>query len=1044
MCSSPARIRMPHFATVVLLTAAPCSWLAECEAMPLARSDAAVIDVASVIANQQLGFVRNVGQFAADVRYVAATPGYRVSVDDSGVLLTLRAQGGDSRGTVDRQVRLAVCGEASSAPVIDEGRQVSAYHFLTQTSRSGAALTAPVLDRLNLRNVGPGVDLSLYGRGGRLEYDLAIGPSAPSGPLQLCFIGADSVAVDADGGLSIRIGRVELRQLPPVSFEVDASGRQTVARASFEPGPAKDSVLLNFERQSAGSTIFVDPVLEFGTYLGGGASELLGNITTDAAGDVYVAGGTNSVDFPVYLGYDSSGNGERVTPGQMSRLDAFVLKLDPRNQVIEWATFFGGNGEDVANAVAVTPAGEVVVAGTTYSSDLPTLNAAQPACPRCTMDGRFVSTGFVAKFSASGSQLIFSTYVGGGLTPGATDLGRGATIRDLALLPNGETWLAGGTSWSDVPVTATPEGRSCLSDAVAPAQDTLLVRLSPAGTVQQSVCLPTASGGAGTSYATSLARDSAGNLYVGGYSYPRGRLLVTRNAHQTIPVPTYYPVGFIAKLDPTGSALLQSTYVGGGAPGGWVLDIDVDNAGAVAAVGLTKSMDFPVVNAAQPAKRGNTDGFVLKLAPAGNSLLFSTYFGSTDTTLSPGTDFYQGLSETLSRVAVGTDGSVIATGTVAATDIPQLHPLQPIPPMPSVPAGMVASSRIMAEFSPTGVLAMSTYVGDWSLSDTVIQSGGLSLRAADGAVWSALTSAAFAMPVRNAIYWTRNGDTDVHVAKIDRRTQHRRAAAVRDLNGNGASEYVLLREVGVDGYGTVEVRDGRTGTQLNSFKALPLDVDARDVFEVPDRDADGVPEIAIAGIRRSDGRGLVQLRGALLPGVPSPALSNVWLEAGFSPYDTAILPDTDGNGIPEVAFLARRQSDDQAVLVVKNLTGASMTRQISLRSGGLSTGGDHGDSRRHGRRARRRRGAAGVRSRTGAAWPKSRCRLPLLIPERSGGRRTDTASHSIVPLPDKDGDDIAEIAVAASRRTDGRIAVETMNVSGSVRKTTVWFKAVTT
>jgi len=154
---------------------------------------------------------------------------------------------------------------------------------------------------------------------------------------------------------------------------------------------------------AGGSDVFVtklDPTgsaLVYSRYLGGSTDESANGIALDASGNAYITGFTTSANFPTKNAFQAALGGAN---------DAFVAKLDPTGSALVYSTFLGGAMEDFANAITVDASGNAYVAGGTSSTNFPTKNPLQP------VSGGF-RDAFVAKLSAAGSPLVYSTYVGG-------------------------------------------------------------------------------------------------------------------------------------------------------------------------------------------------------------------------------------------------------------------------------------------------------------------------------------------------------------------------------------------------------------------------------------------------------------------------------------------------------------------------------------------------------------------------------------------------------------------------------------------------------
>ncbi|MGD0009788.1 MAG: SBBP repeat-containing protein [Terriglobia bacterium] len=187
--------------------------------------------------------------------------------------------------------------------------------------------------------------------------------------------------------------------------------------------------------------LVIDPVLVYSTYLGGSGWDTANAITVDSAGNAYVTGKTSSTDFP-------------VTPGAFQTTNlggsSFVTKLNPTGTALVYSTYLGGSGSigggDIGNAIVVDTAGNVYVAGQTYSTDFPVTPGAFQTTNRAAANDD--ANAFVAKLNPSGTALVYSTYLGGSglsaFTPSSGDKGNA-----IAVDATGDAYVAGETYSTD-------------------------------------------------------------------------------------------------------------------------------------------------------------------------------------------------------------------------------------------------------------------------------------------------------------------------------------------------------------------------------------------------------------------------------------------------------------------------------------------------------------------------------------------------------------------------------------------------------------------
>jgi hypothetical protein len=323
---------------------------------------------------------------------------------------------------------------------------------------------------------------------------------------------------------------------------------------------------------------------------------------------------------------------------------AAPLTIDP---VVTYSTYLGGGVLDEVLDVAVDGAGNVYVCGLTFSADFPTRSAFQ-STPKPNLEGMPTADVFVTKLSPSGESVVYSTFVAGSM------FDQGASI---AVDASGSAVVAGYTTSTDFPT------QSAFQSQLAGEEDAFVFKLNPTG---NALIYSTYIGGSINDRGNAVALDQTGNAYLTGVTGSAD--FPTRNALFPGCDCLARTDAFVTKLNPSGSALVYSTYLGGGGTirGGTdvATGIAVDQSGNAYVCGSTSSSNFPTVNAIQPSFNDDlsqgfelTDGFITKLNSAGTALLFSTYLGGT------------GVDE-VSAIALDSTGSVYVTGLLSSTNFP--------------------------------------------------------------------------------------------------------------------------------------------------------------------------------------------------------------------------------------------------------------------------------------------------------------------------------------------------------------------------------------
>jgi hypothetical protein len=384
--------------------------------------------------------------------------------------------------------------------------------------------------------------------------------------------------------------------------------------------------------------------LLYGTYLGSGTETIVSAIAIDGQGNIYLTGSARAGFLTQNSAIQTSVRGDA---------DAFVMKLSADGQRLLYATLLGGSHYDIGYRIAVDKEGATYVTGNTRSSDFPTARPLQAHFGGQGQEGRG-GDAFVAKISPDGRTLVYSTYLGGQ----GSDAGGGIAV-DTA----GNAYVAGYTLSADFPL-AQP-----LQATLAGDGDGFVAKISPDGSrLIYSTFLGGSgggvrTGGAAREVASEIAVDAAGNAYVAGRTpspdFPLVRPLDSRFNGGVGYAADQDPIvdAFVAELNPAGTALIFSTFLGGsGAESSYGLGLDA--VGNIYVGGSTTSPDFPLRRPLQAqysdAKIGLApDSFIVKLRPAGAAVDYATYFGA------------EGF-DALSGFAVDARGHVYIAGSVDA------------------------------------------------------------------------------------------------------------------------------------------------------------------------------------------------------------------------------------------------------------------------------------------------------------------------------------------------------------------------------------------
>ena len=546
------------------------------------------LDVGEAYRRLPLSFVPNAGQIDRRVRFFAQASGatfwftrreavFALPAKGSRVLLHLRFRNADPR-----------------LRVIGERQQPGTANFLNGADAAKSRSGLPVFRGIVYRDLWPGIDLAFRGDGAKLKYEFRLAPGADPSRIQLAYRGARGLSVDKTGTLLIPTGHGVLRDQPPTSYQ-QIGGRRIVIPSQFAVGEHR-ATNYSFKVGDVDSQrpLVIDPGLLYSTYIGGRGHDEPRPIAVDGNGRAYVAGRTDSIDFPTTPGApDTTLNGP---------FDAYIAMLNANGSALLYSTYLGGSGDEEARGIAVNH-GRVWVTGRTDSTNFPTTAGAFDTTANGLRDA------FVTKLNSQGG-VVYSTYLGGS----GDDEGFG-----IALDAANRAYVTGSAGAGGTPFPTTPGA----FDTTPGGQDAFVTKLDQAGS---RPVYSTLLGGSGQDQARSIAVDPDGNAYITGRAGPGttpfpttpGALDVTPNGGADV---------FVTKLDATGSSLGYSTLLGGGG-GDLGRGIAVDGDRRAYITGRTESADFPATPGAfDETYNGGVDGFVTKLKATGDSFAYSTFLG---------------------------------------------------------------------------------------------------------------------------------------------------------------------------------------------------------------------------------------------------------------------------------------------------------------------------------------------------------------------------------------------------------------------------------
>ena len=698
------------------------------------------------------GFIENLGQFDDAVKYTLSYPNGQIFLTPHDIVFQSfhkenekrRINGKRERGPnfIVQNRRLKFLGSNSSTIIKAFRKSRAAFNYIRGNDPKKWIKGAPAFETVIYKDIYPNIDLILNGESFPLDaLEFQIKPGGDVRQIQLDY-----------DGKKIYVDKTQ-------SSEKD------------------DTFTIQLGKTRRNVEITANPVLDYSTFLGGSDEEEAWVLVVDSFGCAYVTGETYVSDYPTTNGsYDRefSGGG-----------DIFVSKLDPTGSNLIYSTFIGGSVDDPegmegADGIAVDVWGNVFLTGWTSATDFPIT----PTAFDSSFNGgghEYFIDAFVTKLDASGSSLLYSTYLGGSMD----EWGNGLTIDE-----EGHAYIVGVTYSENFPTTSGVYDRSH-NGGIA---DAFVTKMDLTGS---SLLYSTFVGGDQWEEGSSIVIDGEGNVYISGYTesldFPvtLGAFDTSYNDNQD---------GYVCKLDPTGSTLLFSTFLGGNSEDSCDSDggdgMILDRLGNIYVVGETESADFPTTSEAYDrTHNGRWDTFVAALNSTGSRLLYSTFLGGSK-------------NEAGNGIVMDSSGGISIVGDTDSTDFPVtanalyefLNGRQD-----------VFVARFVASISS---LSFSTFLGG-SEDD---ESDGIALDDSGGVYVTGWTKSSNFPTTPNAYDRSFNGAQDVYVTKI---SMDRSSVSGHVKTPLGvAIEDVLLRFsnsggetlTDIDGYYSHSIPEGWSGT----------------------------------------------------------------------------------------------------------------------------------------------------------------------------------------------------------------------------------------
>jgi len=633
----------------------------------------------------QINWEENSGMYPENILFSTNTFGGKVLIS--------------KKGEVIYNIKTPVTEVFNTNNILPENISQAKVNYFIGNDKNNWQTNVNTYNTINFNEVWQGIDLEINAYASNIEKLFFVKPNADISNISIPILNSDELYVSETGELEIYTEKGKFSFTKPIAYQningernyIDINYSITENSYSFELGNYDNSQLL-----------VIDPLIA-STYIGGDCNDRLLDIKIDDENNIYVAGKTQSSDFPITAGaYDETHNSPNC--GTYNP-DFFISKFSPDLSTLYYSTFIGGSGpeggspNDAGVELAINPEGNIVIVGYSQSDNYPVTASAYDQTYNQGKDG------VISILNPELSELIASTYIGGS----GDDY-----IISLVIDDNNDIYTTGLSSSNNYPTTSGAYQED-LSDDIG---NGVITKIS----ADLSTLLFSTYVGATEGYSSFTAINFIpnGNIIVGGFTYSSSFPVTSNVINQE-----YSGGGDITLsiLNTELSELLISTYIGGTNRES-ISEIANHTNGSIYITGTAQSSDFPVTPTAfQTILNGGMDMYVCKLNPDLTTIEAATFVGG---------DFLENSRD----IEFDSEGNVFLSGMSQSTDFPM--PDDIIPYQDTIyydGGGTNYSDAAITKLNPelTELLA-ATYIGGergdtgWALAvdneDNVIIGGG--------------------------------------------------------------------------------------------------------------------------------------------------------------------------------------------------------------------------------------------------------------------------------------------------------------------------------
>lgn len=580
------------------------------------------------------------------------------------------------RGNADapaRAVQLQFTGTGPLTQIHGDNELTGKINYFTGNNPAQWRSGVPTFAKVRIDDMYPGINLVYYGNQHLIEYDLTVAAGASPNSIAMNFDGADQIMTNAEGELVLKLGAREIFQPKPLIYQMIGGTRKEIA-GGYKILNAH-SVAFAVGKYDRALPLVIDPILSYATYFGGTLGEFATAVAVNPIdGDVYIAGQTfsktfytNGWSFSTTNAYQTNYAGGSLTG------DAFVARFDNLGKNLVYLTYLGGSGNDGALGLAIDGAGNAFVTGFTDSPNFPTSSNALYPNISGEITGGFKSypvDAFVTELNPGGSNLVYSTYLGGS----SMDAGTG-----IAVDSSDNAYVTGYSYSTNFPTKNAIQNQLACKYSVYFNCNAFVSEIASNGA---ALVFSTYLGGTNFDEGQGIVLDNGNNIYVAGFTsstnFPTTNYInqvIGTNLYDghwlngfTNKGATFAYDAFITKLAPAGANLVYSTLLGG-VNNDVASHVAVDNTGAAYVTGWTISTNFPNTMPTNLIANHLTNN--IKSSTTTNAFLTKITNGiGTSAGIAYSVTFGGSRSDVGSGVAIDPANDAFVTGTSTSTNFP--------------------------------------------------------------------------------------------------------------------------------------------------------------------------------------------------------------------------------------------------------------------------------------------------------------------------------------------------------------------------------------